>query len=142
MHSSNPCCSRVSYGPALAQAVTLSHWTSDVYVVQGSTVHTNIESLCCTPETNNVVCQLYFKKEKRILGVIAAQWLSCGNHIIMLYIFTYINIYMYVCTHICIYTHVYVCVYLYACHVLVRFLFCIWYLDHFLKLKCIWHVTL
>lgn len=55
-------------------------------------------------------------------------------------LYIYIHTHMYVCmyTHICIYTNVYVCVYIYACRVLVRFL----YLDHFLKLKCIWHVTL
>lgn len=60
-------------------------------------------------------------------------------HYSALYIYIYTR--MYVCTHIYVYTQMCMYVYTYM-HVVYLSDFCIWYLDHFLKLKCIWHVTL
>ena len=41
-------------------------WTHTVQsrVVQRSTVCTNTKSLCCTPETNIMLCQLYLNRKK------------------------------------------------------------------------------
>ena len=72
---------------------------------------------------------------------------NCGTHIIVLYIFIYIHIYMDLCTHI--YTHTHMCMLAYTytyvytyIHFMYLLDFCVWHLDHFFKLKYIWHVTL